>query len=165
MRGGRWRWWTGQGSQRERSTHACMVTTMGWNEAHTQTSWAWAIVRCARDECDNTELTTKTVTTTRTLTCSCCASCWFSGSWFSRCHWCRTPQRPARWFHSSTAFHNAYATPSAKFFPSGCCSPTVSCHRPLNLYPKFLHISHRESGSFEVLSSHPPSVTVDRRQL
>ena len=28
------------------------------------------------------------------------------------------------------------------------------CHRPLNLYPKFLHISHREKGSFEVLSLH-----------
>ena len=33
------------------------------------------------------------------------------------------------------------------------------------LYPKFLHISHRENGSFEVLSLHHPSVTVDRRQL
>ena len=103
--------------------------------------------------------------TTRTLTCSCCASCCFSGSWFSRCHWCRTPQRPARWFHSSTAFHQAYAIPSAKFFPSGCCSPIVSCHCQLNLYHKFLHILHRENGSFEVLSLHTPSVTVDRRQL
>ena len=35
----------------------------------------------------------------------------------------------------------------------------------LNLYPKFLHISHRENGYFEVLSLHSPSVTVDRRQL
>ena len=60
MRRGKWRWWKGQGSQRERSTHACMVMAMGWNEAHTQTSWAWANVRCARNECDNTELTTKT---------------------------------------------------------------------------------------------------------
>ena len=34
-------------------------------------------------------------------------------------------------------------------FSSGCCSPTLSCHRPLNLYPKFLHISHRENGSFD----------------
>ena len=66
----------------------------------------------------------------------------------------RLPQRPARWFYSSTAFHHAYAIPSAKFFPSGCCSPIVSCHRQLNLYPKFLHISHRENGSFEVLSLH-----------
>ena len=109
-------------------------------------------MRCARDECDNTELTTKTATTTRTLTCSCGPSCSSSGSWFSRCHWCRTPQRPARWFHSSTAFHHANATPIAKCFPSGCCSPIVSCHRPLNLYPKLLHISHRENGSSEVLS-------------
>ena len=33
------------------------------------------------------------------------------------------------------------------------------------LYTKFLHISHLENGSFEVLSLHSPSVTVDRRQL
>ena len=39
-----------------------------------------------------------------------------------------------------------------KVLSSGCCSPTLSCHRQLNLYPKFLHISHRENGSFEVLS-------------
>ena len=57
---------------------------------------------------------------------------------------------------SSTAFHHANATPSVKFFPSGCCSPTVSCHRPLNVYPKFLHFSHRENGSFKVLSLHTP---------
>ena len=57
-------------------------------------------------------------------------------------------------FCTSTAFHHAYAMPSVKFFSSGCCSPTLSCHRQLNLYPKFLHISHREKGSFEVLSLH-----------
>ena len=39
------------------------------------------------------------------------------------------------------------------------------CHRQLNLSPKFLHISHSENGSFEVLSLHSPSFTVDRRQL
>ena len=109
--------------------------------------------------------------TTRTLTCSghcwvsCCASCCFSGSWFSHCHWCRTPQHPARWFCSSTAFHHAYATPSSKFFSSGYSRLTLSCHRPLNLYLKFLHISHRENGSFEVLSLHTPSVTEDSHQL
>ena len=27
----------------------------------------------------------------------------------------------------------------------------LSCHRPLNLYPKLLHVSHRENGSFEVI--------------
>ena len=30
----------------------------------------------------------------------------------------------------------------------------VLVKRPLDLYPKFLHISHRENGSFEVLSLH-----------
>ena len=68
-------------------------------------------------------------------------------------------------FYTSTSFHHAHAIPSTEFFSSGCCSPTLSCHRPLNLYPKFLHISHRENGSFEVLSLHSPSVTVNRRQL
>ena len=55
-----------------------------------------------------------------------------------------------RQFH----LHHAYAIPSTKFFSSGCCSPTLSCHRQLNLYPKFLHISQRENWSFEVLSLH-----------
>ena len=49
---------------------------------------------------------------------------------------------------SSTAFHHANATPSAKFFPSRCCSPTVSGHRPLILYPNFLHISHSRKRVF-----------------
>ena len=30
----------------------------------------------------------------------------------------------------------------------------MSCHRQLNLYPKFLHISHRENGSFGMMSLH-----------
>ena len=56
-------------------------------------------------------------------------------------------------FSSSTAFHHAYAIPSVKFFSSGCCCPIVFCHRQLRLHPKFLHISRRENGSFEVLST------------
>ena len=40
-----------------------------------------------------------------------------------------------------------------KVLSSGCCSLTLSCHRQLNLYPKFFHISHRENGSFAELSS------------
>ena len=52
----------------------------------------------------------------------------------------------------STSFHFAYAIQSTKIFSSGCCSPTLSCHRQLNLFPEFLHISHLENGSFEVLS-------------
>ena len=61
---------------------------------------------------------------------SCCA-CRFSGSRFSRCHRCRTPQRQASWFHSLTAFHHTYEILGATFFPSGCCSPIVFCHRLL----------------------------------
>ena len=47
---------------------------------------------------------------------------------------------------------HTYAIPSTKIFSSGCCSPTLSCHRQLILYTNFLHVSHRENGSFEVLS-------------
>ena len=124
------------------------------------TAWGWWGMRGGRwrwwrgqgSQKDRTK-TKKTVTTTRTFTCSCCASCWcFSGSWFSRCHWCWTSHRSAGWFQTSTAFHHAYAIRSANFLSSGCCSPTSSCRRPLNLYPKFLHISHHENESFEVLS-------------
>ena len=146
MRGGRWRWWRDQGSRRERSTRAWM----GWDKHSDTLSRAM----CAREW--ETEQGLRRLTTTRTFTCypsvsrHCgvsCASCWcFSGSWFSRC------QLVSGRFYTSTAFLHAYATPSTKFFSSGCCSPTLSCHRQLNLYPKFLHISHRENGSFEVLS-------------
>ena len=56
--------------------------------------------------------------------------------------------------YPSTAFHHANVTPTASFFSSGCCSPTVSCHRPLDLYPKFLHIFIAKTGLSEVLSLH-----------
>ena len=138
MREGRWRWWRDQGSQRKRSLHAWMR----WDKHSDILSRAM----CARNECDSKDRTRtkKTKTTTRTFTCSpsvsrhcrvSCALCW---SWFSRCHWCRTSHRWARRFHTSTSFHHAYAIPSAKFFSSGCCSPTLSCHRQLNLYFQIL---------------------------
>ena len=109
-----------------------------------------------------TEQGLRRLTTTRTFTCSpsvsrhCWVSCVSLDLGFSRCHWCRTSHRWAERFFTSTSFHHAYAIPSTKFFSSGCCSPTLSCHRQLNLYPKFLHISHRENGSFEVFSLHHP---------
>ena len=112
-------------------------------------------MRCARDECDNTELTTRTAT--------------LRGR--SRVHVVLRVDSLDLGFHvvigvgrlnvqqdgfvRQLHFHHGNATPSAQFFPSGCCCPTVSCHRPLNLYPKFLHISHRENGSFEVVFTHP----------
>ena len=149
MREGRW-WWRDQGSQRKRSLHAWMR----WDKHSDILSHAM----CARNECDNTRL--RRLTTTRTFICypsvsrHCwvsCASCWcFSGSWFSRCHWCRTSHRSAGRFFSSTLFHHAYAIPSTKFFLLDVvvrlCPVIV---RQLNLYPKFLHISHLENGSFE----------------
>ena len=138
----------------ERTLNSCMHGDdhgMEWDEHSSILSHC---AMCTRWVCQH-RTDYEDCNTARTLTCSCCASCWFSGSWFSLCHWCRTHHRPARWFFSSTAFYHANATQSTKFFPSGCCSPTVSCHRPLNMYPKFMQNSHRENGSSEVLSFHP----------
>ena len=45
------------------------------------------------------------------------------------------------------------------------CSQTVSCDRKFSSVANCCTILRRENGSFEVLSSHHPSVTVDRRQL
>ena len=85
---------------------------------------------CARNERDNaeTEQRLRRLTTSRTFTCTpnvsrhcriSCSSCWcFSGSWFSRCHWCRTPYRSAgrffiRQFHFYT--HTQFQTQSFIF--------------------------------------------------
>ena len=112
MRGGRWRWWRGQGSQRKRSLHAWMR----WDKHSDILSRAM----CARNECDNARL--RRLTTTRTFTCSPSVSrhCRVSGalcwSWFSRCHSCRTSHRSAGRFYTSTSFHHAYAIPSTKSF-------------------------------------------------
>ena len=160
MRERRWRLWRDQRSQRKRSLHAWMR----WDKHSEILSHAMH----AKNDCDNARL--RRLTTTRTITCSPSVSrhcrvswtlCW---SWFSRCHWCRTSHSSAGRFYKSTLFHHACAIPNTKFFSSECFSPTLSCHRQLNLYPKFLHNSHRENGSFEVLSLYLPSVTIDRRQ-
>ena len=113
-------------------------------------------MRCARDECDDTELTTKTATLRARSRVHVVLRVDSLDLGFHVVIGVGRLKRSARWFYSSTAFHHANATPSTKFIPSGCRSPTVSCHRPLNLYAKFLHISHRENGSFEVLSLHLP---------
>ena len=73
--------------------------------------------------------------------------------------------RSARRFKTSTVFHHAYALPRTKFFSSGCCSPTLSCHRQLNLNPKFLAHFHRENGSFEVLSLQTLQTIIAQNEL
>ena len=144
MREGRWRWC----KRSERTLNSCMHGDDHGMEWDKHLNILSQCVMCARDSATTLNKDHEDCNTTRTLMCSWsfCASCWFSGSWFSRCHWCRTPQHPAKWLCSSTAFHHAYAIPSEKFCPSGCCSPIVSCHRPLNVYPKFLPIYHRETA-------------------
>ena len=88
-----------------------------------------ANVRCAKDECDNskTETDYEDCNTTRILTCSL--------SVFSRCRRC-------------------WVSCCASCWSCASCRQWCSCRcdRPLILYPKFLHISHRENGSFDVLS-------------
>ena len=45
------------------------------------------------------------------------------------------------------------------------CSQTVCCDRQFFPVAIYCTLLHRENGSSEVLCLHPPSVTVDRRQL
>ena len=45
------------------------------------------------------------------------------------------------------------------------CSQTVFCNRQFSSVANYCTLLHRENGSFEVLSLHHRSVTVDRRQL
>ena len=123
MREGRWRWWRDRGSQRKRYFHAWM----GWDKHSDILSHAMR----AKNEYDSRNRTRTKKTDNYAhihvlFTCSpsvsrhcwvSCASCWcFSGSWISRCHWCRTSHRSAGWFYTSTSFHHAYAIPSTKFF-------------------------------------------------
>ena len=90
-------------------------------------------MRCARDECDNTELTTKTATLRARSRVHVVLRVDSLDLGFHVVSGVGRLNVQQDGFYSSTAFHHANATPSAKFFPSGCCSPTVSCHRPLNL--------------------------------
>ena len=101
----------------------------------TQTQTSWDKVRCAKDECDNNKPEPDYEDCNTTRILTC------SPSVSNRCTHC--------WF--------------------SCCAScrrwcSCRCDRPLNLYPKFLHISHRENGYF-VLSLHLPSITTDNRQL
>ena len=95
---------------------------------------------------DDTNLTKKQENCALTCQCS-CALCWrCSGSWWSRCHWCRA------------RFHHADVIPRTDFFPSGFCSSFVLVVRPVFCDRQFLSIAnyctllHLENGSFEVLS-------------
>ena len=101
-------------------------------------------MRCARDECDNTELTTKTATLR------------------ARSH----VQVVLRVDSLDLGFHVVIGVGRLNVQPDGFIRQlhittqtqhqmqSFFLHRPLNLYLKFLHISHRKNGSFEVLSLH-----------
>ena len=97
-----------------------------------------------------------------------------SGSWWSRCHWCRASCR--------SVSPRIYAIPSVEFFPAGFCSPIVAL--VVRLYSvivnssvaKLLHtFCTAKTGHLRCClyrnSEEPlerltfPSVTVDRRQL
>ena len=95
------------------------------------------------------------------LTCSCwCALCG-SQSWWSCCHWCRSCNRATLPCRHNQLLNSHFCT----------FSPIVHLWSDCMLWSSILPVAnyctllHRENGSFEVLSLHPPSVTVDRRQL
>ena len=156
MREGRWKWWRDQGSQSKRSLHAWMR----WDKHSDILSHAM----CARNECDNTRL--RRLTTTRTLTCHpsvsrhwwvSCASCWrFSGSWFSRCHWCRTS-------HRSTSFHHAYAIlqVQSSFFWIVLSSSTQSVSQTLAHFTSRKRVFWGVDFTPSVGYSRPPSTAND----
>ena len=82
-------------------------------------------MRCARDECDNSKTETDHEDCNTTRILTC------------------SPSVPSRCAHCWVS----------------CCAScrqwcSCRCDRPLILYPKLLHIPHRENGSFEVLSLH-----------
>ena len=159
MREGKWKWCK-RSKKSERTLNSCMHDDHEMDWGHTQTSWA--NVQCARDECDNTKLTAKTATLHARVHDHFVL-------WLILWNLVFTLSLVSDTSTSSNMalFINCFlqCIRNAKFCPSGCCSPIVSCHRPLNLYPKFLHLSHRENGWFEVLSSHHPSFAAHRRQL
>ena len=55
--------------------------------------------------------------------------------------------------------------PNFNLFPISTCCQTVFCDRQFSSVANYCTLLHRENGSFEVLSLHTPSVTIDRRQL
>ena len=67
--------------------------------------------------------------------------------------------------------HHADAIPSEEPFLLDVAvhfctsSQTVFCDRQFSSVANYCTLFYRENGSFEVLSLHLPSVTVDRRQL
>ena len=170
MREGRWRWWRDQGSQRKRSLHAWVR----WDKHLDILSRAM----CARNECDsrNRTRTKKTNNYAHIHVLPKCVTSWLSGFmgfvlmllWDLGFHGVigvgrLTVQQEGfiRQLHITT--HTQFQVQSS--FLLDVVLWLCFCHRQLNPYPKFLHMSHRETGSFEVLSLHLPSVTVDRRHL
>ena len=111
--------------------------TVGWGETQTQTFWA--NVRCSRDECDNSK-----TETTKTATLHACL---------------RVTQ--VFWVAAHLVGFRVVLRVDLVLRGRQWCS--CRCDRPLNLYPKVLHISHRENGSFEVLSWQLLSVPRDNR--
>ena len=113
-------------------------------------------MRCARDECGNTELTTKTATLRAR----------------SRVHVVLRVDSLDLGFHVVIGVGRLnveqdgfvrqlhFTTQTQHQVQSSFLLDVVvrlcRCDRPLNLYSKFLHISHRENVSFEVLSLQSP---------
>ena len=109
---GRRKWKRMEDSKSKRNAHQMR----GWDDMRNTLSHA---VRCVNH--DDTNLTNKQPNCAPTCQCSCALRWRCSGSWWSRCHWCR-----ARCHHADVA-------PSTDFFRdlvNFCtCSQTVFCDR------------------------------------
>ena len=115
---------------------------------HTDLSHA---MRCAMSEYDDNTKLTRRPRAHSLIRCRVSCALWWS--WLSRRHWCRTSHR---------SVHHAYAIPSFLLevvvrlylvIVNSDCSHNYC----------MLHIA--KNGSFEVLSFHLPTVTVDLCQL
>ena len=155
-----------QGSQRTRSLHAWMRSDKYLD--------ILSHAMCATNECNNTRL--RRLTTMRTFTClpsvsrHCrvsCAFCWcYSGSWFSRCRWCRTSHRSAGRFYTVNFISPRIRNSKYKVLFFWMLSVRLlSCHRQLNLHSQILaYFTFRETRVFwQVLSSQWLRVTSSAR--
>ena len=135
MREGRWRWWRDQGSQRKRSLHAWMrwdkhSDILNLEPCDVCKEWVWQRKTTKTNNYTHIHVFTKCVTSLSGFMCFVLILV-FTLSLVSDV----SPFSKKVWYVNFIS-PRILNFPSTKFFSSGCCSPTLSCHRQLNLYPK-----------------------------
>ena len=118
------RWPSGR-EWKTQSRRDTLIMWWPWDDAH-----KWNLshdVVCNHDDKNlSTGLCAHGITLAITCWCSCalCGKC--SGSWCSRCHWCRA------------RFHHTDAIPSVEFFPSEFCSPLMHLLSLFSMFVNFI---------------------------